>query len=90
MPMPNQDVLALNNDGTLKDAKEIEWVHSPSDETVPKPQKHKRSNSSASDSNDVLLGLKNKVPAKKIGNKHVLKISKKAVAGAEFYSPKSH
>ena len=28
---------AVNPDGSLKDAREIEWLHSPSDETVPVP-----------------------------------------------------
>src|SRR4051812_19949742 len=33
--MPNPNAPALNDDGTLKDAKEIEWINSPSDKSHP-------------------------------------------------------
>jgi len=33
--MPNSDTLALNDNGTLKDATELEWLNSPSDESHP-------------------------------------------------------
>jgi hypothetical protein len=33
--MPGSDAPALNDDGTLKDATELEWLNSPSDESCP-------------------------------------------------------
>lgn len=36
---PNLEGEACNADGTLKDATEIQWVHSPSDLTPPPPEK---------------------------------------------------
>ena len=35
LSMPEPDAPALRPDGTLKDASEIDWIHSPSDETRP-------------------------------------------------------
>jgi len=95
--MPNPDAPALNDDGTLKDAKEIEWINSPSDESRPialgNRKKRKGSESSAqrtSDSkDDVLPGLKNKAPAIKVSGKRLPKLSDRAGAGAAFQSPKS-
>jgi hypothetical protein len=94
--MPDTDAPALNDDGTLKDATEIEWLNSPSDESrriTLDTHKRKRSNSSAqqtSDSEDDLLpGLKNKAPAKIISGKRVPRLSDRAGAGAAFQSPKS-
>jgi hypothetical protein len=94
--MPDPDAPALNDDSTLKDATEIEWFNSPSDESRPiglATRKRKRSDSSAQqtpDSEDDLLpGLKNKTPAKKVSSKQVPKLSDRAGAGAAFQSPKS-
>lgn len=92
--MPDSDAPALNDDGTLKDATEIEWLNSLSDESRPATRKRKRSDSSAqqtSDTEDNLLpGLKNKAPARKVSGKRVPKLSDRAGAGAAFQSPKSH
>jgi hypothetical protein len=70
------DAPALNDDSTLKDIVEIEWLNSLSDESCPitvATCKHKRSDSLAqwtSDSKDDLLpGLKNKAPAKMVSGK---------------------
>ena len=47
--MPTSDTPALNPDSTLKDASEIEWLNSPSDEnctvSLEDPKKCKRTNS---------------------------------------------
>jgi len=95
--MPNPDVPALNDNSTLGDARDMEWPHSPSDESHPitltNPKKHKGSNSldqQTSDSkDDVLPGLKNKAPAKKVSGKQLPKLSYRAGAGATFQLPKS-
>jgi hypothetical protein len=90
--MPDLDRPALNDDGTLKDASELSFVHSPSDESrsIALANRGKRKRSETSDSeDDILPGLKNKVPARKISGKRVPKLSGKAVAGAAFCSPKS-
>src|ERR1700760_2007923 len=90
--MPDPDRPALNDDGTLKDASQLSFVHSPSDESRPitlaNREKRKRSETSDNE-DDVLPGLKNKVPARKISGKRVPKLSGKAVAGTAFCSPKS-
>ena len=74
--MPDPDAPALNDNGTLKDAMELEWINSPSDKSHPitldNCKKCKRSNSLAqetSDNDDVLPGLKNKAPAQKVSGK---------------------
>jgi hypothetical protein len=94
--MPDINTPALNADGMLKDATEIEWLNSLSDEShciALDTRKHKRSNSSAQqtlDSEDnPFPGLKNKAPAKIISSKQVPKLSDRAGAGAAFQSPKS-
>jgi hypothetical protein len=94
--MPDPDAPALNDDGTLKDATELEWINSPSDESRPitldNRRKRKRSDSSAqetSDNDNVLPGLKNKAPAQKVSGKRVPKLSNRAGAGAGEQSPKS-
>jgi hypothetical protein len=63
--MLDSNVPALNDDSTLKDVIELEWINSPSDESCPitldNHKKHKRSDSLAqqtSDNDDVLPGLK--------------------------------
>jgi len=75
--MPNSDTLALNNNGTLKDATELEWLNSPSDESHPifltNHKKRKRSDCSTqltSDSEDNSLpGSKNKAPVRRVSGK---------------------
>jgi hypothetical protein len=81
--MPDMDAPVLNEDGTLKDVMEIEWINSPSDEhrtiTITDQEKHKRTNSltqSPTDDEDVqdgdmLPGLTNKGHAKKVDGKCV-------------------
>ena len=95
--MPDTDAPVLNDDSTLKDAMEIEWLNSLSDEShhiTLDTHKHKRSNSSAQQTSDsesnLLPGLKNKAPAKIISGKQVPKLSDRAGAGATFQLPKSH
>jgi hypothetical protein len=92
--MPDPDAPALNDDGTLKDMTELEWINSPSDESRPitlaNRKKRKRSNSLASNGdNDILPGLTNKAPAKKVSGKRLPKLSNRAGAGLAFQSPKS-
>jgi hypothetical protein len=93
--MPNPDAPALNDDNSLKDAAELVFVYSPSDESRPitlaNRKKRNRSDSLApSDSeDDVLPGLKDKHPAKKVSGKRIPKLSNRAGAGAAFQSPKS-
>jgi hypothetical protein len=95
--MPNPDAPALNDDDTLKDASELDFVHSPSDESrvisLANRKKRNRSDSLArtpSDTeDDILPGLKDKYPAKKVSGKRIPKLSNRAGAGAAFQSPKS-
>jgi len=75
--MPNPNMPALNDDGTPKDARDMEWPHSLSDKSCPitltNPKKCKGFNSpdqQTSDSkDDILPGLKNKAPAKQVSGK---------------------
>jgi hypothetical protein len=95
--MSDSDAPALNADGTLKDASEIQWLNSPSDEyrtiNTSNPKKRKRSNSSDSDDQlpiSVLHGLKGKSPAREVGGKRVKRLSEKGKAAAEELPFKQH
>ncbi|KAF8799277.1 hypothetical protein BYT27DRAFT_7121274 [Phlegmacium glaucopus] len=87
--MSNPDAPALNADGTLKDASEIEFCHSPSTQEQPllpdtsKKRKQTTELDQESDSDDTLPsiitkplpGLKGKEPARRVASKRVKKPS---------------
>ncbi|KAF8802316.1 hypothetical protein BYT27DRAFT_7261096 [Phlegmacium glaucopus] len=87
--MSNPDAPALNADGTLKDASEIEFCHSPSTQEQPllpdtsKKRKRTTELDQESDSDDTLPsiiakplpGLKGKEPARRVASKRVKKPS---------------
>jgi hypothetical protein len=80
--MSDPDNPALNADGTLKDASELVFLHSPSDE---QPNLNRR-NQQIEDNNDdddelpVRIGLKGKEPARIVAKKRVPRVSEKAQA----------
>ncbi|KAF8888729.1 hypothetical protein CPB84DRAFT_1749457 [Gymnopilus junonius] len=102
MPGSDDDTPALNADGTLKDAGEITWLNSPSDERrnlADDLKKRKRANSSAQESDDsnddelpksMLTGFsfKAKSPARKVGGKRVRLLSDKGKAASALLPPK--
>src|SRR5882724_12603717 len=96
--MPNSDTLALNNNGTLKDTTELEWLNSPSDESHPifltNHKKCKRSDCSTqltSDSKDNSLPVsKNNSPVRRVSGKRLSKLSYRPGASVAFETPKSH
>ena len=78
--MVDPDAPALNSDGTLKDASEMVWPHSPSDEHrkigFDDPKKRKRT--ATMNSQDGLpssANLKGKLPAQVVAGKHVKTMS---------------
>ncbi|KAF8814163.1 hypothetical protein BYT27DRAFT_7082800 [Phlegmacium glaucopus] len=87
--MYNPDVPALNADGTLKDASEIEFCHSPSTQEQPllpdtsNKRKQTEELDQETDSDNMLPsiigkplpGLKGKEPARRVASKHVKKPS---------------
>jgi hypothetical protein len=93
----DQEAPARRSDGTLKDASEIEWLHSPSAETRPLPDLSENGRQVTGDSheNDLahsapLKGLKGKEPANRVGGKRVLKPSDKVTASkGQRLSPKT-
>ena len=94
--MADLDAPALNLDGTLKDASEIEWVHSPSAEkrllpvdSGPGPGDSDGNESAGSAPPS--KRLKGKEPARRVGGKRVSKPSDKASAakGLRQLSPKT-
>ncbi|KAF8874249.1 hypothetical protein CPB84DRAFT_1753009 [Gymnopilus junonius] len=98
------DAPALNTDGTLKDASEIQWFNSPSDEChtinlkdsdAQKKRKHADSSAHGSDTDSedglprsVLTGLKGKSPAWQVGGKHTRLLSDKAKAATSQLTAK--
>jgi hypothetical protein len=84
--MPTSDTPALNSDGTLKDASEIEWLHSPSDEhrsvSLDDPKKRRRVDSEHN-TDELPSGLKGKAPARRVGTKRVKILSKNVRVAAE-------
>jgi hypothetical protein len=84
--MFNLDAPALNADGTLKDASEIEFCHSPSEEQpiIPNTQKKQirtkkldQEDDSDLDTLPSLPGLKGKMPARRVASKRVKKASER-------------
>ncbi|KAF8887635.1 hypothetical protein CPB84DRAFT_1849809 [Gymnopilus junonius] len=100
------DAPALNTDGTLKDASEIQWFNLLSDECCTinlkdsdVQKKHKHADSSAhgsdTDSKDglprsVLTGLKGKSPTRQVGGKRTQLLSNKAKAATSQLMAKEH
>ena len=81
--MSAPDVPALRPDGTLKEASEIEWIHSPSAEnkSLPPTLADPVVNEIDGNNSDKLAspkGLKGKEPAAWVGGKRVAKPSAKA------------
>ena len=84
--MPDPDAPARNDDGTLKDASELEFVHSPSDEQ-PRIRPLKEMTIESDDNSDLPVRLrKGKEPARIVGGKRVPKVSARAKASADHAS----
>ena len=79
LTMATSDAPALNPDSTLKDASEIEWLNSPSDEnrtvSLEDPKNCKRTNSEHN-TDELPSALKEKAPARHVGTKRVKILSK--------------
>ena len=94
--MSDPEALALNADGTLKDASQIEWLHSPSAQAATIPKKRPWANSSEDDSDSHTLprlpaGLKGKEPACQVGGKRIKQASTRAQQAKQGHlSPKTH
>jgi len=86
--MLNPDTPALNANGTLKDASEIEFVYSPTAQGLQNPEKWKQAagldqeDDSDFDMLSSLPGLKGKELARWVASKHVKKASVRATAAA--------
>ena len=88
--MSASDAPALRSDGTLKEASELEWLHSPSDEKKSLPPDnfdpvaddvdHVVDNIDGNNSDEPTSskGFKGKEPATRVGGKHVAKPSARA------------
>ncbi|KAF8809283.1 hypothetical protein BYT27DRAFT_7094834 [Phlegmacium glaucopus] len=97
--MSDPDAPARNADGTLKEASEMEWLHSPSAQAATiDPQlskKRQRANSTEDDSDSHTLpaisGLKGKEPARRVGGKRIKQASTRAQQAKQGHlSPKTH
>jgi hypothetical protein len=74
------DAPALRSDGTLKEASEIEWIHSPSAENRSLPPTLADPDIGGNDSDEPTppKGLKGKEPATRVSGKRIAKPSAKA------------
>ena len=94
--MSDPEAPALNADSTLKDASEMEWLHSPSAQAATIPQlskKRSRANSTEddSDSHTLLARLKGKEPACRVAGKRIKQASTQAQQAKQGHlSPKMH
>jgi len=84
--MPTLDAPALNPDGSLKDASEMEWLNSPSNEhcsvSLDDLKKCKRMDSE-NNTDELPSTLKGKAPAQRVGTKHIKILSKNVRVAAE-------
>jgi hypothetical protein len=78
--MSAPDVPALRSDGTLKEASELEWIHSPSAEnkSLPLTLADPGLDGNNLDEPTSPKGLKGKEPATRVGGKRVAKPSARA------------
>lgn len=98
--MSNPDACALRPDGTLKEASEIEWLHSPTSTHIPLPSADPLHDDIAQDidASDNELepppsakGLKGKEPAQRVAGRRVPKPSNKvAASNTQNLSPKTN
>jgi len=86
LTMPTSDAPALNPDGSLKDASEIKWLNSPSNEhhsvSLNDPKKCKRMDSE-NNADELPSTLKGKAPAQWVGTKHIKILSKNVRVAVE-------
>ena len=78
--MSAPDAPALRSDGTLKEALELEWIHSPSAENKSLPPTLADPDLDRNNSDEPISpkGLKGKEPATRVGGKRIAKPSARA------------
>jgi hypothetical protein len=90
LTMSDRDACALRPDGTLKDASEIEWLHSPTSNHFPLPPADTLHDKIAQEINEdefeplppPAARFKGKEPARRVGGRRVPKPSDKVVASS--------
>jgi hypothetical protein len=84
--MSGNNTPALNTDGTLKDASEIEWIDSPSEDNPLMPSKSKKRKRPESTDTIHLGGYKNLPPHREAG-KRMKKVSERGKAAVDQLNP---